>query len=99
VYDNPSVLGRNITGRSTAGFDTRYKPINPMILTNGIQNNESSYMMYDTPVSKKLEGWDWGTFVAGLVVGGIVTILLVTSTGRSLVGAAGQRTTRYIRGR
>jgi hypothetical protein len=58
---------------------------------------ETYYSNGDFPQEKKLA--DWGSFMAGLIIGGIVVTLLVTSTGRGLLGAAGERTTRYIRGR
>lgn len=51
-----------------------------------------------SPQPQKL-AFDWGSFVGGVVIGGIVAVLLVTATGRGLLGAAGQRTTSYIRGK
>lgn len=88
IYDNPSILGRNITGRSIPGHDVRQKPV-----------NMTTYYSNGNLQQKKLINWDWGTFLIGVVVGGVVIGLLVTSTGRGLLGAAGERTTRYIRGR
>jgi hypothetical protein len=89
IYDNPSIVGRNITGRSLPSYDIHkpYSMPGMMVQTAG-----------NFPTQKNLS-ISWGTFVAGVVVGGIVTLLLVTSTGRGLLGAAGERTTRYVRGR
>lgn len=89
VYDDPSIMGRNITGRSEPGYDIRKTGQYPVQMQTG------SF----APQPKKLINFDWGTFVIGFVVGGIVVGLLVTQTGRGLLGAAGERTTRYVRGR
>lgn len=88
VYDNPSIVGRNITGRSLPSYDI-HKPL---------YGSEGGAMQEGFPTQKKF-ALDWGSFVGGVVVGGILVVLLVTSTGRGLLGAAGERTTRYVRGR
>lgn len=46
---------------------------------------------------------DWGTFVFGAVVGGIVVLILATPTGRGVTGgvtrAAGERVEYHVRPR
>jgi len=46
---------------------------------------------------------DWGTFVAGLFIGGVVVLVLATPTGRAITGgvgrAAGERVEYHVRPR
>jgi len=110
IYDNPSILGRNITGRSTAGYDLRPPNVQPGVIINGNLYQDEEYP--DNPGSFNNPGnnpvtvvtptvhrktLNWGSFFVGLIIGGAVTMFLVTRTGRDILGAAGQRTVRYMR--
>lgn len=89
VYDNPSIMGRNITGRSVPGYDERSYPSD---MTYGMQTQ-------NLPTSKSLYTFDMTNFFVGCIVGGIVMMLLITPSGRKVGSAAGERTSRAIRGR
>jgi hypothetical protein len=89
VYDNPSIMGRNITGRSVPGYDERSYPV---AMTYGTQAQ-------NLPTGKSLYTFDLTNFVIGCVVGGIITMFLITPSGRKVGAAAGERTARTIKGR
>jgi hypothetical protein len=124
-----TLLGKNITGRSTAGYDIRLRPEVYSRETGVPHGFEMEYNPYGVPKTDeqrmmthyakygttnlpirgtglqpsygeiempKLSGND---FLMGLVVGFIVGALVLTATGRGLMGAAGERATKYVRGR
>lgn len=41
--------------------------------------------------------WNWETFVIGFVTGGLLALMFSTRTGRSIMGASGERVERRIR--
>ncbi len=93
VVDNPSIMGRDIIGRSQPGQDVHY-PYSQEI-------QQTPTQQYTTSMNGQTQklGFDWGSFVGGMIVGGILVALFATATGRSVLGAAGQRTASAIRGR
>ena len=52
--------------------------------------------VYEQPYQAPTMGFDLGTFVFGVVVGGIVAMFLVTSTGRGILGSAGRKVQRRL---
>jgi len=101
-----STLGRVITGRSTPGYPVRYRD-NPN--PYGVPRTEEEramqhYSRFGTTALpprgtrlQQLQGPDWGAFVAGLFIGGIITAVLVTKPGRGVAGAAAARVERRLR--
>jgi len=102
-----TLLGKNIVGRSTAGYDIRLRPEVYSRETGVPHGFEMAYNhvtpTYNPPSGSygeiempKLSGND---FLIGLVVGFIIGGLVLTATGRGFMGAAGERATKYVRGR
>jgi len=82
--------GRTIIGRSTPGYDIRYR--------NGVMPQQTARQTYARASTQNL-GPDLGSFVIGTAVGFVIAAFLLTPTGRDVGRAAGQRTARKIRGR
>jgi hypothetical protein len=61
-----------------------------------MQNAETPLYRTRQLAEKKLEGPDWGMFVGGAIVGGIIMLLFATITGRKLLGAAGRKVERKL---
>lgn len=88
LYSPPyDPTGRVIYGRSHPGQPSR--PLN-------MQNNQSRLYQNRNLAVKKLEGPDWGMFLGGMIVGGIIMLLFATTTGRKLLCAAGRKVERRL---
>lgn len=133
-----SLAGRNIIGRSTAGYDVRIKdqpiwhreqqlPMNhimappetvvdyygrPLTEAEQKQKHYGTFGTTDLPpigtglagnpgVSygagvQRLQGFDWGVFVAGGLLGLIFGYFIFTASGRKIGYRAGERVARRI---
>ena len=89
MYCSPA--GRNITGRSTPGYDVRYKNMNVP------QSYPTSRIAQSRAQAPALSP-DFGSFVVGLAIGFIIAAFVLTPTGREVGRAAGTRTAKRIRG-
>lgn len=83
-----STMGRVITGRSHPGLPERPAPVN---------SNQTRLYQNQRAATRRLEGPDWGMFVGGLFVGGIITLFLATTMGRRMLCAMGRKVERRIR--
>lgn len=101
-----TLLGKNIVGRSTAGYDIRLRP-EVYSRESGVPHGFEMAYNHFTPASNPPSGGSFGEiempklgndFLIGLVVGFIIGGLVLTATGRGFVGAAGERATKYVRG-
>lgn len=108
IYD-PS--GRAIVGRSTPDWNVNIRnPYQTGPMAGRPRTDEERMAMHlarygntnipprGTRLSTQKLSIDWGTFLAGIIVGGVTTLFLVTATGRRVGAAAGERVARKIRG-
>lgn len=101
TYDyKKGLLGLNVIGRNTPGYDIRYRPAGvPFTDEERMINHYQRYGTTDLPVrgtglglvqQKKLD-FDLGSLIGGVIIGFIIGGLLLTSTGRQIGYRAGQR--------
>lgn len=87
-----SLLGRTIQGRSTAGYD--YRAINQYG-----EGQERSGLIYSANgVNQPKLGFDLGTLVVGVIIGGVLGYFIFAPSGRRIGSATAGRIERKIRG-
>ena len=88
-----SLMGRTVQGRNTPGYDYQ------MQQEQYIPQQQGQYVFGEQglPSQPKL-GFDLGTLVAGVVIGGVLGYFLFASSGRRIGSAAAGRVERRIRG-